>query len=792
MMDLRDRLAGASHRLTTLMVALCFWVCGGFVCAQQRLIDVEPYDQITLDAGNGNAVLKTFPLELKDRVVPTNPDPSSRLRLRLQDRPGQQYDCAWQHIAKVELFEQMILQQAEKFTAQGDFNEAFEYYDFLQTNYPQMQTLQASVDKFLYRHASAELKADRADNAFNLLIELIEREASISNLDRAFESVAMRVISERVRQERFDAARSAIAVVREKFAGTPLPKVDQIRERMIAEAKSLQSVGSQKLAIGDFREARSASYKALAIWPELDGLRALAAEIDGRYPLAVVGVMQPATAASGKVIEDWPSRRISRLLVRQLVELTGFSPEGGVYRSPLGSMARDDSGMRWSLQIRPEIATDSGGMLSGYDIANQLLSLSEREQLRRNDAWCEVFRGVSVQQVFGVQMNLARPLLRPERLLEAAEANLVPWPGKSNESSIETPSFLRPYNAASLSEAESHFLANRNYFAFGPAQPKELVEKYFVDSDDALKALRRGEIDILDRLAPWDINALTDSPTIAVDRYLLPTVHVLVPNTEKPLPKSRTFRRAMLYGIDRQGILDQALLAGKEVQGSRVVSGPFPASSSAADPIGYGNDETISPAGYEPRLALALFAMADKETNPDVKPDPAEKKSAANEKKQKKEAPIVIAHPAEPISRLACTAMVEQLKRIGIIVELKEYSGGQDMLPADYDFQYVELAAWEPVVDARRVLGENGLTGGCSSYMSLALSKLDQAVTWKDIRRRMAEVHRIAANEVVVVPLWQTVNFYAYRRGTADLGKQVVELYQNVEQWKHVQPVATR
>ena len=83
-------------------------------CAQDRLIDGEPFDEITLDESNGNVSLRTLPLDFKNRVVPEKPDPLSKLRLRLLDRPKRQYDCEWQFIVKVRLFEQMVLQEAER------------------------------------------------------------------------------------------------------------------------------------------------------------------------------------------------------------------------------------------------------------------------------------------------------------------------------------------------------------------------------------------------------------------------------------------------------------------------------------------------------------------------------------------------------------------------------------------------------------------------------------------------------------------------------------------------------
>ena len=103
----------------------------------------------------------------------------------------------------------------------------------------------------------------------------------------------------------------------------------------------------------------------------------------------------------------------------------------------------------------------------------------------------------------------------------------------------------------------------------------------------------------------------------------------------------------------------------------------------------------------------------------------------------------------------------------------------------DYDLLYAELAMWEPIIDAGRLLGPKGLTGGCSPYMSLALRKLEDAGTWPDVRMRMRDVHQIAYDDVAVIPLWQTVNYFAYRGSRIDgIGDRPVILYQNIEDWQ--------
>jgi len=91
---------------------------------------------------------------------------------------------------------------------------------------------------------------------------------------------------------------------------------------------------------------------------------------------------------------------------------------------------------------------------------------------------------------------------------------------------------------------------------------------------------------------------------------------------------------------------------------------------------------------------------------------------------------------------------------------------------------------WEPLVDARQLLGEEGICGGCSPYMSLALRQLDEAADWRQVGSRMRRIHRIAFEDVAVVPLWQWTDHFAYRKSVRGIGARPVCLYQNVEQWQ--------
>ena len=96
-------------------------------------------------------------------------------------------------------------------------------------------------------------------------------------------------------------------------------------------------------------------------------------------------------------------------------------------------------------------------------------------------------------------------------------------------------------------------------------QPREIVELRCGSAADAVNLLLQGEVDVLDQLFPADAVRLKKVKAIKVANYPLPTVHMLVPCSDHPYLAERTFRRALLYGINRQDILRGELLEGLDL-----------------------------------------------------------------------------------------------------------------------------------------------------------------------------------------------------------------------------------
>jgi hypothetical protein len=128
-----------------------------------------------------------------------------------------------------------------------------------------------------------------------------------------------------------------------------------------------------------------------------------------------------------------------------------------------------------------------------------------------------------------------------------------------------------------------------------------------------------------------------------------------------------------------------------------------------------------------------------------------------------------------------------QLKQMQIEVTLTELPPGMARPEKDdFDLLYAEASIGEPLVDARQVLGEEGMALITNTYIRQALRDLDGARSWREARDRLVELHGRVHTDLVVMPLWQLVDHFAYRKSVQNLTARPALLYQDVEQWSIV------
>ena len=86
-------------------------------------------------------------------------------------------------------------------------------------------------------------------------------------------------------------------------------------------------------------------------------------------------------------------------------------------------------------------------------------------------------------------------------------------------------------------------------------------------------------------------------------------------------------------------------------------------------------------------------------------------------------------------------------------------------------------------------MGEQGIVGTASTYMSLVLRQVETATGWNEARQALYDLHRLVHDEVSIVPLWQIAEYFAYQKSLSGVGLQPATLYQNVERWHATVPL---
>lgn len=796
------------------------------------LLERTPFDRITLDAANQNAVIETVILDLPERKVP-NPLPTTgSLDIRRLSHPTIPYKVQWGAITKVELFEQMLLAEAERLTAEGKFAEAFNYLAFLTTNYPQLPGLEQALQAHLWREASSAYAANKRQEAWPALVALYQRNAKYPRLVNAVQAVSDDLIADRIKEGDYAGARLLVEALARSFPQLGLANIARWQGQFKSDADIQLARAREAFAAQDYSEARTAIAFARSIMPDISGGNELWKEIQTTSPEIRVGVSQLAEANELATTPTWAVARVSDLVNPRLVEMVDFGAEGGVYQSRWSVLKGSDDGLRTTISLTPE-AAERG--LRPDALALQLVEMADANEDRAAADFAALAAGVTLTNGRDVEVLWRRPHVRPESFLQIP----LRWLATANEA----PGLWFDVRPAKRDVERSFERTGPQTIAAG--EPRLVVETLFADDEESLDALMRGDVDAIDRVPPWQLARVANAPTVTVVPYRLPTVHVLIPNQSNPLLETREFRRALNYGIDAESIVRDILLAGETRAGFRTLSGPFPAGVALNDPGGYAYNPELAARPYEPRLAALLAGVArttlakreeeKKKAEADAKakeeadakakklaanppptqaegdadaakeapapqpvtnaaPDATPDKTAADnattpagdtaEKPATPPAPLILAHASDPVAKLACQTIKIQLDQIGIPVKLAEFKGGAPPADLKYDLLYAELAVWEPVHDARRLLGATGVAGRASAMMAAALDQLDRAENWNQARDQLREIHRIAHYDLPLIPLWQTVNHFAHRNSLSGVEANPVTLYQNLPQWR--------
>lgn len=739
------------------------------VAEEPRLLwEEDPFDLITLTPDQQSAQLKVIPLTIfPGRVPPPRAQwpAAGALKFKLPDKGGKEFEVNWAVIATIEPFEKLLIDEAAKRTAAGDFDKAYACYELLQRRYSNYPGVKDGIERFLFLHAADSYKKKRYDEALSLLEDAFQMRRENPPVIRALELVTSALIEGRIKAGRFRDAREIIDRTEQHFGEALKPIVDRFRGQLQADAGALLKEAADQFTAGKLRDAYLTARRMHVIWPGLPGAADLQAKIAAAYPAVSIGVTEAAPLAAKLAWPSWSQRRVSPLLKRPLVVFQSPGVEGGIYQSPLGKLELTPDGKQLLFSL-PQSAKGP----SGYEVAAKIAALADRASADYAPGWGELLKQVQVLKVRDVEIDLRRASLRPEAWLLPLDFAAPGSPGAV------------VYKATAEPNGNVRYFWPEGTPTPNPAQPHEIEERQFADSQAAIESLERGEIDAVDRLLPAMVRRVAGQRGLTVRPYAVPTVHAIVPNVDRPWTANRSFRRALVYALDREQMVRQKLCGGGDVPGCRVVSGPFPAGIDQDDFAGYAHHPQIAPRPFDPRLAAALRYVSEGEL-------------AEAAKRSKKDpprlAPLKLVYPPTEIARLTAPILAAQWKGIGIECETEEVPDVHaPEVRQKADLRFVELNFVEPLVEASLVFGPEGPLATMSPYVQRSLDRVQHARNWSEARERLRELHRLAHEEVLLVPLWQVIEHSAFRSDLQGPTPKLNSLYQNIENWK-IAPTAS-
>jgi hypothetical protein len=775
-----------------------------------ELLQEEAHDIIFFKASAGGGWVKARLLPFPGRKLPASP--SGALKFQIIDIENKDFAAKWSDIERIDLWEDRLERETKERIANSDFAGAYPFLSVLIRDFPNRPGLRQIRSDFIWNNAIDYAKKGQRNATLAMLEELrrYAPEYERSKVLRAIDATFNQLLESMVQEGKLDLAQQLLARMGDDYAGerlTSIAKWDAEFLRM-ATVKRKEAIAARDAK--DYRSARQLARESVYLKPDIPGGKELIKEIDTIYPLVNVGVLQTATVFDPTRIDNWASRRSGRLLYRTLFEMKGAGPEGGEYDFIFGETEISPDRINYDLYLEPEKLPAPLNRVNGFFLADMMADRAREETDKYFAPWAAAVQALGLEGPKHVKCFLRRPHVMPNALLQIKVDGS--WFG--GEADSPTGDYRRDVMEENLTR---YVLADKPET---PTKPREIVEIRCVSASDAVSKLLNGEVDVLDQLFPADAIRLERSRDVRVSTYPLPSVHMLVPCSDHVYIAERTFRRGLLYGINRNDILTGELLEGQELPGCRVLSGPFPAGLEINDPLGYAYDQTIEPRRFEPSLSQLLVTMttnslkskAMREAVSDVKSEiyaakvakkeagePIDDSDAALQAEEKRIAeaarkaeegfpkmkPIRLAFPADNLSRVACEGIRTQWMLIGLEVELVQLPVGRTYPDeGTADLVYTSAAVWEPVIDARRLLGPEGLAGSEDQLVGLGLRRLEEAKNWKEVRDRLLDLHSIAHHELPVLPLWQLVDSYAYRRELQGVGSNIVSLYQNAENWR--------
>jgi ABC-type transport system substrate-binding protein len=325
----------------------------------------------------------------------------------------------------------------------------------------------------------------------------------------------------------------------------------------------------------------------------------------------------------------------------------------------------------------------------------------------------------------------------------------------------------------------------------------EIIEQRYDSHEKAYQGLIHGEVWMLPDLPDWIVRRAQTDRTLEKDffiqKYAVPTTHVLQFNPKSRPLAFRELRRALLQAIDRDKLLNEIVLRDKvliadlaerdkllkergaddkrvkeldktirerrQAAHARVVNSPFPSFS-------YANSPNLLPQGLDLSSAVAMSIAVTNQMGGQIPP-------------------LRLAVPPEPIPQAIATKLLTAWRRVGIQVVPVE-AGSADA--AGWDIAYRTVQITEPIVELWPFLTVQDRAyiedlAPFPDWLRQELISLDRTVDWNHAVELIQTLHRHLWADVRMIPLWEVDGYIIYRKQLRGVPTEPLHCYEQIDRW---------
>ena len=740
------------------------------------LIEREPYDEIQLDDFNDNVVIRILPLV----NPPPRPLPSQGyLQFEAPDLSEHVLQVPYENVVSYKTYNELLIEEANQLIEQEEYGKAFRNLLYVYDHGGKKdRNIVKSILTCQYFDGVQNYKAGNFELAISIFQEIYERDPNftVRGFRRKPVDVILDSLDKNIRDKfesrQYESAEAMLGAIGDRYGKPSLRLINKWRRLFQERSNELIEQARQAANDGRGKEAHLLAREANRVLPDRQEALDLYEQIIAQYPIVFVGVTNDSAGANPLRLDLWGGRRVGRLTMRSVVEFAGLSDEGGRYEFLNGAIKGEgDAGLVYRFTIDPEREKQGIPPISALALARKLVSMGTYGAPDYRTSFAKIVDTIEIEDEHNVVVRLRRPFVRPEALMQ--------FPYDDSDIGGE-PVQNGVYIQSSVNEQIAVYDRNPQYPVLPDHQHPQVIEWLFRNPSESVDALIGGDIDLIDRVPLGDLIRLQKNAAVTVRSYIVPTVHMLIPNIRNNFTKDKNFRNGLLRGINRDLILSDMICGGNDIDGCEVISGPFPIGTEENDQLAYGYNMKVRPEPFNSTLGMVLVftvrqAMIDREIE------------KGNKAPQIEFPRLVLCHTHDDIPRIACTAIQRMWGELGIKVDLRELEPGQTVPPDDdWDFLYYEMSMQEPLTDADKLFGPEGLVKNLSAPVQQSVRTLGYADSWQLAGRTLRQMHRQIRNDVSVLPLWQLKEHYAFRENLHNIGANLIHLYQNIDNWRIV------